>query len=147
MIVRPFHPLDLDRIRTRAPIAASLRDAATRIPDAGPCWTAHRDGIVHACAGLAVYWPGRAGVWCVIGADFPIAAWPWLTKRVRRGLAETTRDLRLRRIEAEALTGWEPAADWLALLGFRPEGTMAGYGHDGADYDRWARVNQEAARG
>lgn len=142
MMVRAFDPLDLARIRARAPIAEPMRAAAAVLPEAGPCWTAHSDGIVRACAGLVLFWPGRAGAWCVIGADFPTSAWPWLTKRVRRGLAEAARELRLRRIEAEALTGWEPGGHWLSILGFRPEGTMPGYGHDGADYDRWARVHQ-----
>jgi len=140
MIVRDFEPLDLHRIRTRVPIAAPMVQAAASLPLAGPCWTALRDGQVLACAGLVLHWPGRAGCWCVMGADFPAAAWPWLTKRVRRGLAEARRELGLRRIEAETLTGWEPGAKWLALLGFRPEGIMPGYGHDGADYDRWAQV-------
>jgi hypothetical protein len=142
MIVRPFEPLDLERMRTRAPIAAPMRQAAASLPDAGPCWTALHDGQVLACAGLVIHWPGRAGTWCLIGADLPARAWPWLTARVRRQLAEAQRELRLHRIEAEALTGWEPGARWLALLGFRPEGPMPGYGHDGADYDRWAKVNQ-----
>jgi hypothetical protein len=138
LIVRPFEPLDLERIRPWRPIPAPMRQAAAALPQAGPCWTAAHDGAVLACAGLVLHWPGRAGTWCLIGRDLPTRAWPWLHKRVARGLAELRHELALRRIEAEALTGWEPGARWLHRLGFRPEGIMPAYGHDGADYDRWA---------
>lgn len=138
MIVRPFEPLDLDRIRPWRPIPAPMREAAAALPQAGPCWTAVHEGAVWACAGLVLHWQGRAGTWCVIGRDLPTRAWPRLHKRVVAQLAEARAQLALRRIEAEALTGWKPGATWLQLLGFRHEGPMPAYGHDGADYDRWA---------
>lgn len=142
MIVRPFDPLDLARIRPWRPIDPAMRATAPDLPRHGPCWSAVHDGAVWACAGLWLHWPGRAGAWCLIGRDMPPRAWPWLHKRVARGLIELRRELGLRRIEADALAGWPPGAKWLALLGFRHEGAMAGYGPDGADYDRWAWVER-----
>ena len=140
MIVREMQPLDLHRLRLAQPVPPDWRHHGAAMLAAGPCWSAVHDGQVLGCAGLVLHWRGLAGTWCMIGADFPTRGWPWLHKQVRRRLAQAARDLGVRRIEAEALTGWDPGARWLHLLGFRPEGIMPAYGHDGADYDRWALV-------
>lgn len=143
MIVRDFTPLDLDRIRPLRPISGAMRAAAGEIAKAGPCWSAVQDGAVLACAGLVFHWQGRIGSWCLIGADFPRGSWVWLTHQVRRGLSQAQIELGARRIEAEALTGWEPGARWLKLLGFTCEGAMPAYGDDGASFDRWAKVRTD----
>lgn len=143
MIVRPMDPLDPWRIRLRGNHPPGWRAAAPRMIEAGPCWAAVDDGRVLALAGLVPHWTGRAGAWCMLAEDLPTRLWPALHGHVRRRLAEARRELGLRRVEAEALTGWRPAARWLELLGFQPEGTMPAYGHDGADYDRWALLARE----
>lgn len=141
MIVREFQPIDLHRINTCAPHAvAGWRGRGQKLLDAGPCWTAAQDGQVLACAGLVLHWPGRAGAWCLIGADFPRASWLWLHRQVREGLARSTDDLGLRRIEAEARSQWPQGARWLRMLGFTREGTMSAFGPDGSDFDRWSLI-------
>lgn len=143
MIVRPMEPLDTYRIRLRADGPPGWRSSGPALIKAGPAWAAVDSGTILALAGLVLHWQGRAGAWCMIGADLPTRAWPALTAHVRRRLGEARRELRLRRVEAEALAGWAPGARWLELLGFRPEGTMPAYGHDGADYDRWSLLARE----
>jgi hypothetical protein len=97
------------------------------------------DGAVLGCAGFLVYWPGRVGTWCLIGADFPRRAWPWLHKQVARRMAQMQAS-GTRRIEAETRQGFANADRWMKALGFTPEGAMPAYGHDGATYLRWSRV-------
>lgn len=147
MKLRDFEPLDLYRIRLRegAATVPGWRDRGAEMLKCGPCWTAHQDGIVRACAGLVLHWPGRAGTWCIIGADMPTAAWPWLHKHVQRGLNDALHHLGLRRIEAECVLGWPPGTRWLQLLGFECEGPMRAYGHDGRDFLRYARIAEDAA--
>lgn len=140
MIARDFQPLDLHRLVVSKPGLRGWRDEGAKLAAAGPCWSAVQDGQVLACAGLLLHWPGRAGAWCLIGDHFPRRGWVWLHKQVVAGLARTSAELGLRRIEAETLTGWQPGAMWLRKLGFAPEGPMPAYGPDGRDYDRWARI-------
>jgi hypothetical protein len=140
LIIREMQPIDLHRLRLAQNVPGDWRNHGPAMIAAGPCWSAVHDGQVIACAGLVLYWRGRAGTWCMIGADFPRRAWPWLHKQVCRRLAQAVRELRLRRVEAEALAGWQPGARWLRLLGFSPEGDMPAFGHDGADYTRWSLV-------
>jgi hypothetical protein len=148
MIARDFQPLDLYRIRVAATgLPAGWRGDGEKMLAAGPCWSVVRDGAVLVCLGLALPWRGRGCAWCIIGEDFPRSAWPWLHRRVRRGLPQVMARLGLHRIEAETLTGWEPGAAWLKKLGFTSEGPMEAYGPDGSDFDRWRllRVAPRAA--
>lgn len=140
MIIREMAPIDLHRIRLTQPVPGDWRQHGPAMLAAGPCWTALHDGTVLACAGLVLHWRGRAGTWCMISADMPRRAWPWLHKQIARRLPDAMRQLALRRVEAEALTGWQPGQRWLHLLGFQPEGTAPAFGHDGSDFDRWALV-------
>lgn len=140
MMARDFQPLDLHRLVVSKPGLPGWRDEGAKLLGAGPCWTAVQDGEVLACAGLLLHWPGRAGAWCLIGDHFPRRGWVWLHKQVVAGLARSSAELGLRRIEAETLTGWPPGATWLRKLGFQHEAQMPAYGPDGRDYDRWARI-------
>lgn len=144
MIVREFLPIDLHRIRTEAPHAVGgWRSRGQALLDAGPCWTAVHEGQVLACAGLAVHWPGRATAWCLIADDFPRASWLWLHRQVRQGLPRIIAELRVRRLETEVRSGWQPGARWMQMLGFTREGEpMRAYGPDGADYDRWRVITE-----
>ena len=145
MIVREMTPIDLYRIRIERPTQPMWREMGGSMLKAGPCWTAVRHGQVMACAGLVLHWQGRAGTWCLISADFPRRAWPWLHKAVMHLLPQAMRELRLHRVEAETLAGWEPGALWLRKLGFRSEDIAPCFGPDGADYVRWSLLNRPAA--
>jgi hypothetical protein len=47
-----------------------------------------------------------------------------------------------RRVEATGRVGFDAAHRWFSLLGFDAEGVMRGYGPDGADHVRYARVTR-----
>jgi hypothetical protein len=142
MLIREFQPLDLHRIQVAdTTLEAGWRHDGPRMAAAGPAWTVLHDGEVLVCVGLALPWRGRACAWCIIGSRFPRRAWPWLHRQVKTGIPRVMAELRLHRIEAEALTGWDPGARWLHKLGFRPEGIMPAYGPAQQDFDRWGFVN------
>jgi RimJ/RimL family protein N-acetyltransferase len=96
-------------------------------------------GEVLAIVGLTEMWNGVCSVWTL------------LTDSARsRGVALSLHTLRLLedlhitrgfdRIQATCITGSTVESEWLKRLGFAFEGTMRGYGPDGADHDLYARV-------
>lgn len=136
--LRDMEAIDLLRIRTVRPMPGCWRDRFRTAMQAGPCWTAVHGGQVLACAGLVIYWHGRAGAWMLLSADFPRRAWPWARRTVLEGMARARDQLGLRRIEAETLADWPPGATFLRGCGFHREGRMLQYSAEGDDYDRWA---------
>lgn len=111
-------------------------DTLHRLVVNGCAIAARWHGRVIGFGGFATYWPGRAGAWCFLRADIPLAAWVPLTRAVRDSLAASG----IRRIEADIRQGFVAGGRWACLLGFRNEGAMPAYWTDGATYLRFARI-------
>lgn len=140
--VREFRDEDLDLFSPSMTELVAVNDWRGMLRGAalfGPAWTMLLNGRVIGCAGLAMAWPGRAQAWCVLAPDIPKMAWLGIHRVVAARLAQTPA-LGLRRIEADALYGFPPAARWLEMLGFEREGLARAYGPGGEDFLRFARV-------
>jgi hypothetical protein len=140
---RAFETADVERFDCRMAELAGLDDwrgMILKAAGAGPAWTGWHAARPLGCGGLALAWRGRAQAWCVLAPDIPRTAWPAIHRAVARRLAQAAEVFELRRIEAEAMFGYPPAARWLRLLGFEAEGVMRNYGPHGEDFLRFARV-------
>lgn len=103
----------------------------------GQAWTALRDGVPLACAGLIELWQGRAYAWSYL-AEGAAAHF----KAVHRATLARLADCRWRRVEM-AVDVRDPAAKrWAWHLGFQFEGTLKAWTHDGRDVEMWARVKR-----
>lgn len=143
--LRGFRPDDLARLDARAEDRREMEllgDAATRAEAyaaAGPAFTATLDGEILFCAGAVELWPGVAEAWAVTAAAVdrrPVA----LHRAVLGLLSEHQPRWRCRRLQASVRRDHARAARWLHRLGFVYEGRMAGYGADGSDHLRFARL-------
>ncbi len=93
------------------------------------------DGEVLCCAGVAEYWPGRAGAWAMIAGD--------LGSRfigVHRAVKQFLEDSGHCRIEAATAVGFCEGHRWLEMLGFKKETeVMKGYLPNGKDATMYVR--------
>ena len=144
---RAFDSEDVDRFDSPMAELAGVPDWRGMVRQAawsGPAWTGWHDGEGGwrplGCGGLALAWAGRAQAWCVLAPDIPRTVWPAIHRAVAMRLDQAAQVFELRRIEAEAMLGFLPAARWLRLLGFEAEGVMRNYGPRGEDFLRFARV-------
>ncbi|MFN3856536.1 MAG: hypothetical protein ACK4RV_02220 [Caulobacter sp.] len=102
----------------------------------GLTWTARDERGVVGIGGVQAQAPGRGLAWSLLSRDAGRALVP-LTRVVRRYFDTSP----FRRIEAVTACEFEPARRWAIMLGFRSEGVMTAYFPDGADAERWSRVN------
>lgn len=136
----PFRAEHLMNLVDRDQHPAVTWDYAVELERGGPAYT----GLVHekviACAGVRVMWPGVGGAWVAVGED----ATPytlWLTKIVKRVLADIIRTQKLHRVEAQVLADNERNLRWMKALGFQREGGVArAYTSDQRDMVRFELV-------
>ena len=122
--------------------------AAERIKqqaEAGICFVAYDNGKVIAIGGIIDLWPGVGEIWSVISKDI-IGKWVhWVAiHRHAKGMVRMWFDAGGHRLQASIIraNGYLLARAWLHRLGFGFEGTMAQYGFDRSNYERWAIVAQ-----
>jgi|GEM_PF-546191 len=99
-------------------------------------WSLFSGHRIIGCGGVQDLGGGRGLAWTLLARDTG-AAMVTATKVVRRYLQTTP----YRRIEAVTACNFAPAARWVRLLGFSPEGRMRAYCQDGGDAERWAIIN------
>jgi RimJ/RimL family protein N-acetyltransferase len=150
--IRPFYPEDLMLINLReherdlalgcAP-GASM-DMVTHNTHSGDVLTVLKKGSkeeIIMIAGLNVLWPGVAEIWTLTGE--PMTANPGAAHEAGRFLVlYWFKKHNLRRMQATVKSDFEKAAAWIERLNFYREGVMLGYGMDGADYYRYARLRK-----
>ncbi|WP_395017728.1 hypothetical protein [Dongia sp.] len=142
LLIVPYAPHHLHRLALQPHqehLGVALREQgwAERVSDAGPCWTALGDQEPIACGGFQECWEGRAIAWAILGetAGRHMLA---LTRAVRRRLDRHP----AKRIEAQALIGFVPAARWAGLLGFAGECVLRQY-HQGRDYQAFVFLKSD----
>ncbi|HEU0070940.1 MAG TPA: hypothetical protein VFS04_06575 [Alphaproteobacteria bacterium] len=112
--------------------------AASRA-DIGPAWTAVADGRVLGCAGIVPLWRGVGAGWLYAADEmrrYPVA----LHRTVLRGIAAAEVGLGLHRLQISVHEDFAASLAWVVRLGFACEGAMPGYGPNGDNYIRYARV-------
>src|SRR5882762_473306 len=65
----------------------------------GPAWTAMEDNFPIACAGVAIPWPGVGMAWVTLGKGAETHK-IWLTRTIKRILADIMLFSKLHRVEA-----------------------------------------------
>lgn len=130
--LKPTHAL---RIVPQKGLAEITPDHLFNAAQAGPAWTALRDGIPFAVGGHAPAWNGRTILWGHIGADSGADGLFMMTRRIRMELDRLEHD----RVEAYVARNHEPGHRWIKLLGFQKEGYMRKFAH-GVDYTLYAKV-------
>ena len=103
-------------------------------------WTLDCEGSPIVCAGIVLQWPGVASCWGLF-AESALAHPSALSRFARKGLEAAGERFTLRRIETSAPCTHARAHRWLEHLGFESEGISRGYGIDGSDHVRYARVH------
>lgn len=91
--------------------------------------------------GLVIKWPGSGIVWTWFDREFPRTYPIWLRRETLARLAASVDAHQLWRVEADAPCEAAVSQRWLKSLGFRSEGVMQRYGHDGRDHIRYAWVS------
>lgn len=135
-----FRPAHLDELRLQ-PSQEYLAAFVGRpgygqeLVDAGPCYTARRDGKIICCAGVVELWKGRASAWALLSWDAGQSMRP-LHREVQRFLDRCD----IRRVEAYVYPGFEPGHRWARMLGFEREGFMRAFHLDGSDMVMYARI-------
>lgn len=107
----------------------------------GPAFTATVDDKIIGCAGVLIPVEGLGMAWMVLSHDI-VRYRVWLTRTVRRVLADIRRAHRLHRIEANVLDGVAVNHEWIAALGFTSEraGRARSYTPDRRDVVRYESV-------
>jgi hypothetical protein len=95
----------------------------------GEAYTMLKDGHPVACYGVAVLRPGVAEVWMFVRPGEPL----WTVAKALKRHADRCRDT-YQRVSATCRADHPAAGRFLAWLGLRFEGTLHGYGIDGADH-------------
>ena len=112
----PFLPEHARQIRQDGTEAPEISDEALAVMARGPfAGTLLLDGQPAACAGIALYWPGRGEAWAIVdrrASECCLA----LHRAVRRARDECG----VRRVEALVDIDFERGHRWARSLGFRP---------------------------
>jgi len=105
----------------------------------GMAYTAFNNGNVVCSAGIKKLWSGVGEAWIVSSwriYERPVA----VVKAIRARFDGIIQDNELHRVQAACRVDWPEAQRFAEFLGFEKEGLMRGYGVDGRDYFRYARV-------
>lgn len=138
MIVEPFQPSHLAEIdlqpEQRSRVDFVTPEYAAMLAE-GYALTLRHEGRILACAGVAEAGYGRGLMWSFLSTDSREHA-----VLMHRAALRFLSTVRLRRIEATVVSGFDRGCRWLTRLGFQHEGTMRAFGPDGADHELYARV-------
>ncbi len=107
----------------------------------GPALTGRVDGNILACGGMVIERPGLGNIWLVPSVHVQTHRKSF-HKTVLRLFGKVLDNYSTRRIQASVLKGSAVDVRWIRRLGFRFEGTMAGFGANGEDYDLYALVRR-----
>jgi len=133
-------------------LAGQLNDEKSRpstgfgqfIPDLvidGMAFSGIENGHVIASAGVYPMWDGVGEGW-FIAADKLEKKHFGVVRELKNGLHQIAKEHQLHRIQAAVRSDWEKAIRLARFLGMEHEGRMRKYSSDGADYERYAWVQQ-----
>lgn len=145
MRIVPFKPEHIDRMREQGIQPSQAMDMLGKNPEyaaelakAGIACSAVEGDRIIICSGVVTLWEGRGLAWALFPGDLG-ALFIGAHRAVKRFLD----DCKLRRIEADIRTDFEPAHRWIKMLGFQRECTRRAYCPLGNDYDLYARVRTD----
>ena len=114
------------------------------IPDLvidGMAFTGLENGHVIASAGVYPMWAGVGEGW-FIAADKLEANHIGVARQLKNGLRQIAEEQALHRVQAAVRSDWKKAIRLVRFLGMEHEGRMRKYSADGADYERYAWLQQ-----
>lgn len=117
--VRPFQPTDAAQFVNRDGFQCTQAHLLMQ-SQSGPAFTAELDGRPVAAAGIVLTWPGLGLAWMVIAEDMPLPPL-WLTRTVKRFLADLVRRHGLHRLEAVTVQDSIRNQRWIEAIGFSRE--------------------------
>lgn len=138
--VRPFRPGDAVQFVNRDGFQCTEAHLLMQ-SQSGPAFTAELDGQPVAAAGVVMPWPGLGLAWMVI--DEAVRLPPlWMTRTVKRFLADLVRRHGLHRLEAVAVQDSLRNQRWLEAMGFTREqhGVARRYLADARAVIRYERI-------
>lgn len=140
-----FEPEHLSQIDTRdyeRGFVAEITDLtanARELAENGPALSFVETDII-ASGGIINLQRGVGDAWLSLSKSFtidgPSKRWVRLTRLIELELSR----LDFRRIQTAIPVGFKPGHRFARHMGFVSEGIMRSYGHDGSDYERFARV-------
>lgn len=104
----------------------------------GPCFSAFRDGVLLACAGVNILQPGVGEAWATwtpAGLRVPL-----VHRVIVRMLTEIIVAHNLHRVQAKAMRKFYVGRAWLHRLGFRREATLRRFGPNQEDFVQYVRL-------
>lgn len=138
--VRPFRPDDAAQFVNRDGFQCTEAHMLAQ-SQSGPAFTAELDGQPVAAAGIVILWPGLGLAWMVIN-ETALLPPVWLTRTVKRFLADLVQRHKLHRLEAVAVQDSLRNQRWLEAMGFTREqhGVARRYLADARAVIRYERI-------
>ena len=103
-------------------------------------WTVIHDGRVLGCGGVNDYWQGYGRCWAFLSNGVRVSHFLFIHRLVAWYFDEWFKRQTYHRIDATVDLKFKPGHQWMRLLGFKPEGVMAGYNLDKSPAMLYARV-------
>lgn len=142
ILIRTMVPEDMLRFSRIDPFITKQEESLDMVENArfalsrGPCMTAEEAGIVKACGGIWIFWPGTAEGWVRVN----IPCFPSVVIKIKKVMMEWAEEHHLNRIQAPVETGWKTGEKFLKWVGMKAEGVMERYGPNDIDYTMYAWV-------
>lgn len=106
----------------------------------GPAYTGIAGEVILGCAGVVIVWQGMGSVWMTLSEEAALYR-IWMTRTVKRCLADIMRAYDLHRLEAVVRADNERNQRWIEALGFAREGgTARAYTQDRQDAVRYELI-------
>lgn len=140
VIFRKCHPEHLLLIEAqsaqRSEFTQAVGPALGMIAESGEAWSGWFNNRCIVAGGIFPKWRGTGIVWSLFGANagrHMVA----ITRKAQSVIDNSKH----RRLEITTLVGFEPAARWARVLGFKVEApNMPCYDPDGRDMALWAQI-------
>tara|TARA_Y100001956_G_scaffold10632_2_gene9426 strand:- start:4758 stop:5240 length:483 start_codon:yes stop_codon:yes gene_type:complete len=128
----PLRPLD-------APLVAENRQTLVERLPKGYSFTALVDGKVYAMFGLVPFWEGVYEAWLIPTSDLDEHKFK-MHRTSLKFFEYTAKILRARRYQCYVNSQNFLAIRWIEMMVFKKEGEMRNFGHDGSNYQLYARI-------
>ena len=127
----PLRPLD-------APLVAENRHTLVERLPQGYSFTALVDGKVYAMFGLVPFWKGVYEAWLIPTSDLDEHKFK-MCRTSLKFFEYTAKILRARRYQCYVHSQNFLSIRWIEMMVFKKEGEMKNFGHDGSNYQLYAR--------
>jgi hypothetical protein len=138
----PFRPEHLAQIRlTERDMKLMVGINPLPMLQAGPAFTLLNEKSVIAIGGIAMLWRGVGEAWAIPSTE--VEKHPLAFHRVIKKMIDIIQQNKnLHRVQASINEDHEKSHKWVKALGFKREGKMNGYGPNGENFIRYARVRK-----